>query len=254
MKYFIEKLFLGTATALMVFILSCGRDNPEAANNNPTNNSLTPTAVYNLDILEPSAIAYNSKNNTFMVVSDACQDIFIIDSVGMVEGTISTSSSDLEGITLSKNCDTIYVVEETKKIVSTYSISGTLLKSFSVNVATNPSHALEGIVKNNLNYRLFVLNEKLPCMILEFSDTMEVRRKEINYSIDISDIFFDETANHYWIVSHESRKIMKLNSSFDLLAEWTVPILQAEGITIVKNKIYIVSDSESKMYVFQKPN
>ena len=46
---------------------------------------------------------------------------------------------------------------------------------------------------------------------------------------------------------------MKLNSDFNLISEWTVPIIQAEGITIVHDKIYIVSDSESKMFVFQKP-
>ena len=239
---------------LILLFLSCGRDNPEVVSNNPTVNSLTPLAVYNLDIPEPSGIAYNSKNNTFMVVSDAHQDIFLIDSVGAVKSTISTSSSDLEGITLSQNRDTIYVVEETKKLVTSYSTAGVLLNSFSVNVATNPAHALEGITRNNLNGHLIVLNEKLPCMLLVFNDSLEVSRKEINYSIDISDIFFEEEAKYYWIVSHESRKIMKLNSNFKLLSEWTVPIVQAEGIAIVHGRIYIVSDSESKMYVFQKPN
>ena len=253
-KYLKIKFLFGILIGFTLFSLSCSRDNPEVVNNNPTVNSLTPLAVYNLDIPEPSGIAYNSKNNTFMVVSDARQDIFLIDSIGTVKGTISTSSSDLEGITLSKNCDTIYVVEETKKLVTTYTSSGTLLGSFPVNVATNPAHALEGITRNNTNGHLMVLNEKLPCMILEFNDSSEVRRKEINYSIDISDIFFEEAANNYWLVSHESRKIIELNSTFNLLSEWTVPIVQAEGITIVHNRIYIVSDSENKLYVFQKPN
>ena len=254
MKCHIEILSLGIIISLMLFSLSCSRNSPEVVNNNPTIKSLTPLAVYNLDIPEPSGVAYNSKNNSFMVVSDARQDIFIIDSVGTVKGTIPTSSSDLEGITLSQTCDTIYVVEETKKLVASYSAAGIFLNSFSVNVATNPAHALEGITRNNTNGHLIVLNEKLPCMILEYNDSSEVQRKEINYSIDISDIYFEEEVNIYWLVSHESRKIMKLDSAFNLLSEWTVPIVQAEGITIVNGRIYVVSDSESKLYVFQKPN
>jgi len=38
-----------------------------------------------------------------------------------------------------------------------------------------------------------------------------------------------------------------------LLSEWTIPVTKAEGIAIIQDKIYIVSDSESKMYLFQKP-
>jgi uncharacterized protein YjiK len=247
------KFLLGTMIGAAILSLTCSRDHPEVVDDNPTINSLTLLAIYNLDIPEPSGIAYNSKNNNFMVVSDARQDIFIIDSVGMVKGTISTSSSDLEGITLSKNCDTIYVVEETKKLVTTYTSSGTLLGSFSVNVATNPSHALEGITRNNQNGHLIVLNEKLPCMLLEFYGKSEIRRNELSYTTDISDVFFEESSNIYWIVSHEAQKVLKLTSDFNLVSEWTIPVIQAEGITIVQDKIYIVSDSESKMFVFNKP-
>jgi uncharacterized protein YjiK len=233
--------------------LCCSRNDPEVVNNNPTVQSLKPIFVYNLDISEPSGIAYNSKNNSLFVVSDGRSDIYEIDFTGIVKATVSTTGSDLEGIAFSANCDTIYVVEETKQLVSIFSSAGALISSFPVNVATNPSHALEGITKNNLNGNLIVLNEKLPCMLLEFNNSREIRRKEINYTIDISDVFFEQSSNNYWIVSHESQKILKLSSDFNLISEWTVPIIQAEGITIVQDKIYIVSDSESKMYVFQKP-
>ncbi len=233
--------------------LNCSREDPEVINNNPDIQSLKPIAVYNLDIPEPSGIAYNSKNNSLFVVSDGRTDIYEIDFTGIVKGTVPTSGSDLEGITFSINCDTIYVVEETKQLVSTYSSAGTFLYSFPVNVATNPSHALEGITRNNLNGHLIVLNEKLPCMLLEFNKSTEIRRNEINYTIDISDVFFEQSSNNYWIVSHESQKILKLSSDFNIISEWTVPIIQAEGITIVQDKIYVVSDSESKLFVFQKP-
>jgi uncharacterized protein YjiK len=242
---------------LLQFILitntSCNRNDPEAINSNPTVQSLKPIVVYNLDIPEPSGIAYNSKKNSLFVVSDGRTDIYEIDFTGIIKGTISTTSPDLEGITLSTNCDTIYVVEETNQLVVSYLTTGIRLTSFPVNVATNPSHALEGITRNNLNGHLLVMNEKLPCMLLEFNNSAEIRHKEINYTTDISDVFFEQSSNNYWIVSDESQKILKLSTDFNLISEWTVPIIQAEGITIVHDKIYIVSDVESKMYVFQKP-
>jgi uncharacterized protein YjiK len=233
--------------------LSCSKQDIDGKGNGSSAESLEPIVVYSLDISEPSGITYNSLSNIFMLVSDDKPDIFLIDSVGNIKGTIPTSSSDLEGITLSENCDTLFVVEETKRLVTAYNNSGTRLSSFLVDVATNSEHGLEGIARNTLNQRLIVLNEKLPCMLLEYDNSKEIWRKEINYTSDISDIFFDHQSNCFWIVSDESQKILKLNLNMDLISGWNIPVNQAEGITLVRDKIYIISDVESKMYVFQKP-
>jgi uncharacterized protein YjiK len=91
-------------------------------------------------------------------------------------------------------------------------------------------------------------------MLLEYDNSKEFWRKEIRYASDISDIFYDENTNCFWVTSDEARKVLKLSSEFNLISEWTISVNQAEGITILRDKIYIVSDSESKMYVFQKPS
>jgi uncharacterized protein YjiK len=249
----IKKILFLVFQVFMIINICCSRNDPEVVNNNPNVQSLNPIAVYNLDIPEPSGLAFNSQNNSLMVVSDARSDIYEIGFDGIIKGTISTTSSDLEGISLSKNSDTIYVVEETNKLVVTYLATGVRLSSFLVNVATNPKYALEGIAWNNINRQLVVLNEKLPCMILKFANSTEIWRKEINYTTDISDIFYEEQSDYFWIVSDESQKILKLSKDLNLISEWSIPVLQGEGITIVQDRIYIVSDVESKMYVFQKP-
>jgi uncharacterized protein YjiK len=248
-----RKVTVSIILIISIIYLNCSKQDIDGKANGSPTQSLEPIVIYNLNISEPSGIAYNSVSGLFMIVSDNKSDIFLVDSTGNTKSTISTSSSDMEGITLSQNCDTIYVVEETNQLVVIYLATGIRLTSFPVNVATNPSHSLEGITRNNLNGNLIVLNEKLPCMLLEFSNYAEIWRKEINYTIDISDIFFERSSNNYWIVSHESQKILKLSSDFNLISEWLIPVIQAEGITIVQDKIYIVSDVESKMYVFQKP-
>lgn len=248
-KYFIVLLLI---VPFVFFYVRCGRAVP-TSNDNTGTTSLQPLSVYNLNISEPSGIAYNSKNNTLMIVSDGSSDIYETDLTGNILRTIPTTSSDMEGITLSQNCDTIYVVEETNRKVTSYSELGVRLNSFTVDVATDPKHALEGIARNSSNNRLIVLNEKLPCMLLEFNGTTEIWRKEINYTTDISDIFYDAATNNLWIVSDESQKILQLTYNTNLINEWKIPVQQAEGITIVNDKVYIVSDSERKLYIFQKP-
>lgn len=244
-------LLLGVFPSFFI-LLSCGRTDP-TSNNNIIIPTLQPISVFSLTISEPSGIAYNARNNSLMIVSDASPVMYETDFSGNVLRTISTSSADLEGIALSKNCDTIYVVEETNKLVTTYSESGLRLASFFVDVATNSKHALEGVSINYSNGHLIVLNEKLPCMILGFDGTSEIWRKELNYSTDISDIFYEQQSNVFWIVSDESQKIMKLDYNLKLIAEWKIPIQQAEGITIINNQIYVVSDAERKLYIFNKP-
>ncbi|MCO6446535.1 MAG: SdiA-regulated domain-containing protein, partial [Ignavibacterium album] len=74
------------------------------------------------------------------------------------------------------------------------------------------------------------------------------------YTLDISDIYYDEICNCIWIISDESKRILKLSTTGELLKQWEIPFTKGEGITIVNEKIYVVNDSNSKMYVFQKPN
>jgi len=102
--------------------------------------------------------------------------------------------------------------------------------------------------------KLFVINEKNPQMVLKFKNKQELWRRTINYSLDIADIYYEETVNCIWLISDESRRIMKLSSIGELLNEWEIPFTKGEGITIVNDKIYVVNDANGKMYVFQKPN
>ncbi|MDP2303189.1 MAG: SdiA-regulated domain-containing protein [Ignavibacteria bacterium] len=250
------KLFELIFSVMILSLVGCKRDDPSVNSNNnlPGLTTLTPIEVINLglNIVEPSGIAYNKNTNSLFVVSDERTDIYEIDFTGRIIRTIPTDGDDFEGIAFTKNFDTIYVVEETRQLVTSYLLTGQKINSFSVNVATNPTKALEGITidKNGL---LFVLNEKDPKMILEFKGTTEVSRKLINETKDISDICYDETDDSFWIVSDESSKVIKTNRAGQVLKEWLLTYDKGEGITFANNKMYIVRDSDAKMYVYNKP-
>lgn len=248
-----------SASLLFVFTLvatiaGCSRDNPEIISGNGEIRKIYPVAVHQLGIPEPSGIAYNFKNNSLMIVSDGRTDVYETNFTGEILRIIPSVGSDMEGIALSKNCDTIFVVEEKKKMVTAVDINGNKLYSFSVNVASNDNSALEGISLFNAEDGFLVVNEKNPSMIIHCRNQLEIWRKTISYCSDISDIFYDEISNSIWLISDESRKVLRLSVSCELLDEWEIPFTKGEGITIVNDKIYVVNDLDGKLYVFNKPS
>jgi uncharacterized protein YjiK len=247
------KFLLSTLIISTVF-LGCSRDNPENITNPPSIEKIYPLNEYLLDIPEPSGVAYNSISNSLMIVSDGQPEIFEVSFSGVRINAITTSGSDMEGITLSRNCDTIFVVEEKKKLVTSFNLSGVKLASFSVNVASSDNSALEGITINKASNTLYIINEKDPRMILGYNNLTEIWRKTIDNASDISDIYYEDSTNSFWLISDESQKIMKLSSTGELLKEWEIPFTKGEGITIVGDKAYVVNDLDGKLYVFQKPS
>ena len=237
---------------LCIVMLSCSRQEAGPESSVPTDTPLHQVAVYTLAVPEPSGLAYNSKNNTLMTVSDQNSTVYEMDFTGSIIKSMVIPSTDMEGIALSSNCDTMYIAEETNELIAKYLINGTKLSSFSAKVATVLKHGPEGVTVDKNNH-VFVLNEKLPMMILEYNDGREVWRKEINYTTDCSDIFYEYSTDCFWIVSDESQKVIKLTLAGDLLGSWCIPFTKGEGLTIVQNKIYIVNDMDGKLYVFDKP-
>lgn len=235
-----------------VLLIGCSRPESGVQTVIPNVTPLVKIAEYATVVPEPSGLIYNWKNNTLMTVSDQNSTVYEMDFTGRIIKSMVIPSSDMEGIALSANCDTMYIAEETKELITTYLINGTKLSSFPVNVATEVKHGPEGVTIDKYNH-IFVLNEKLPMMILEYDQGKEVSRKEINYSTDCSDIFYEDSTDCFWIISDESQLVYKLSRSGALLGEWSVPFTKGEGLTIVQNRIYIVNDMDGKLYIFDKP-
>lgn len=240
---------------LLAFAAVVGCTRPEPGSGvvaPPTVEPLTEIAVYETGVPEPSGLAYHWRNGTLLTVSDGNSTVYEMTLTGSVLRSMVIQSSDLEGIVLSANCDTMVVAEETNRLVTTYLSDGTKLSSFPVNVATNGGNALEGVALDGANH-LFVLNEKAPRLLLEFSGGTEIRRTELTYTTDCSDIVHDPSGDCFWMVSDESMAVVRLSRAGGMLGQWRIPFSKGEGIAIVEQKIYIVSDADGKLHVFQKP-
>jgi len=240
--------------ALLLVFTACSREDPDKTPDGPQLTTLKPLRVIDLlpAIPEPSGLAYNRATGALMVVSDALPDIFEIGLDGALRRTIPAAGADLEGVAVSPTGDSLYVVEERLQQVVRVSAAGERLESFPVRVATLDNSGLEGIAIDARG-RLWVANEKDTRLLLEFTGTQEVSRIEITCVDDLSGICCDPADQSLWIISDESRKIIKISRTGAPLAEWALPFDKGEGIAFAGDKLYIVNDQDSKLYIFAKP-
>lgn len=234
----------------MVFVADCKNNGNKGTT--AAKIPLEQIAVYSTRVPEPSGLTYYKKHNTLLTVSDKNSTVYEIDFEGKVINTIKTKSSDLEGIAVSADNDTFYVASEYSQSIDKYLFDGTKLSSLYVGVAEHINNSLEGVTIDN-NNNLYIINEKKPRLLLKYCNGVELFRKKINAVNDLSDIFYEKENNCLWILSDESAKILKLTTEGNLLAEYSIPFTKGEGITLYKDRIYIINDHNQKLYVFKKP-
>ncbi len=240
--------------ACILLLAACSRKDPVTATPGVEVTTLKPIASIDLlpHIPEPSGLAYHPGHNALLVVSDAKSDIFEIGLDGALIRTLATTSSDLEGVAVSAGGDTLYVAEERNQLITLYSSAGVRLHSLPVRVATLDNNALEGVAVDRQNH-LWVLNEKNPRLLLQFHNGQEVSRVEITHVNDLSDICCDTVDESLWIISDESRKIIKIARNGNLLGEWALSFDKGEGIAFAGDKMYVVNDQDGKLYIFSRP-
>lgn len=243
------KLFLNIILilALIPGCKSSGTNRKQAASQ-----PLEKVAEFSTRVPEPSGLVYFKKNNTLLTVSDQNSKVYEISLEGETLNSFQLSSIDMEGIALTRNEDTLIIASEHSQSIDTYLFNGDKLSSFTIPVATEAKHSLEGVSIDKGN-SLYVINEKKPCMLLKYSNGEEIFCKKITLAEDLSDIFYDEESKCLWVLSDESAKVMKLSLDGELISEYSIPFENGEGITIYNGNIYIINDANGKLYVFRKP-
>jgi len=205
-----------------------------------------------LPVPEPSGLDMTFDEKGFWVVSDENSTIYLIDSWGREVKSFKVEGSDVEGITVIDE-DKLAVVLERSREVVILDTSGVELKRVKINVEGELNSGLEGITYDSTGKRFYLLNEKKPRLLLTLDENLiELRRDTLNFSKDVSGIFFDDQKNILWIVSDESESIYKTDFTGKPFDEFKIKIAQPEGITLNKKrtKLYIVSDNTNSLYVF----
>jgi len=207
-----------------------------------------------LNIPEPSGIT--SFNNTLFIVSDKNGTVYKTSLDGEILQKIKLKYDDLEGITIDKSTQNFWVVDESKRTLLILNSNGEILQKIKIKgKQQHKNNGLEGVCFVDDENSLVVLNEKQPKQLLVLNLKGEITRKiDLNFSKDISGICFDESSNSFWVVSDESQLILNISKKGELIKSYNIPVKKAEGIVIISNKLYVVSDSENALYIFKKPS
>lgn len=206
------------------------------------------------NVREPSALSFSVDKKTLFTVSDNNGSIYELNLQGKILREIKTGLSDLEGIITHPDLGGFCLVEERIRTASCLDNTGKELKRKTIPFQGESNSGFEGISYNPLKKQFFIVNEKKPKSIITLdTDFNIVNTVNFDKALDLSDIFYDDLTDQFWLLSHESKEIYLTDSNFEIEKVFSIPsIVQAEGIVVdSKNKkIYIISDKDSSFTIF----
>ena len=206
-------------------------------------------------VSEPSGLTITYDNNFFWAVGDDKNKIYKMDKKSNILKSFDVAGEDLEGIAVIDSITLAVVLERTREVVIV-DTTGKEMNRYKIDVKGRLNEGLEGIAYDRINRTFYVLNEKRPGLLLKFDAAFkEIFRKDLKLAKDYSDIYFAEEDTSLWILSDESKRIMKTDLSGNKILEYRINVVQAEGLVVdYKNKrIFVVSDKKEELYEFELP-
>ncbi|MCU7833830.1 MAG: SdiA-regulated domain-containing protein [gamma proteobacterium symbiont of Taylorina sp.] len=203
--------------------------------------------------------------------------------------SFSIPDTELEGITLIEDGKFLLVVKEStnelikintdtqvvsdRKCLSEMQGYDAISAYFSNN---SDNKGLEGITWNQNTASLFVIKEANPGLLIEISSDLQrimnhyILNDENGFydqglkpeEIDFSDICYDQNQGLFWIISDKARRLFLYDLAGNKVLQSSKlvytkkgkdkAIKKAEGIAINldENRLYIVSDKTTRLYVF----
>lgn len=248
LKYLLASFCVG-----IVLFASCSDDSENEII--PENkNTLELISVYDINVPEPSGLSFNSTDNVLYTVSDHTASVYKLTLQGDILKIYNYKGDDLEGVSVYKENKLLLAEERVKQIIE-YDINTDNTIIHRINYENDFENCgIEGVAYKENDGSTFILNEKAPRKLIRLrADFSVIAEYELGFATDCSGIFYDASSNNLWIVSDQNKTINRCTLRGALIENYSIEVTQAEGITIANNKIYVVSDLESKLYVYKKP-
>ena len=200
------------------------------------------------DIDEPSDLAV--RNGKLYAVSDRHSKIYELDNDGDIEDVIEVEGTDLEAIALDDD-GRFYIGDESKATIWRLDSDGERKESFEIET-TDGNSGIEGLAFDNDGHML-VAKEKNPAtiIILDADDGDEKDRVKLDFADDLSGLTWNPDDDHLYALSAVEHKLWRLDGDFDKITSWNLPIEEPEGLAFDGKTLYVASDSEERLYVFE---
>jgi uncharacterized protein YjiK len=258
----LARLLLGSAgvstvrwtSALLVALVGCTSSAPLEIAPSEVNekadgmaNHLKLEDDHRTDIDEPSDLAV--RKGKLYAVSDRHSKIYELDDDGDIQDVIDVEGTDLEALALDDD-GRFYIGDESKARIWRVDSDGERKESFDIET-TDGNSGIEGIAFDKDGYML-VAKEKNPATIIILdNDGDEKDRKKLDFADDLSALTWNPDDDHLYALSAVEQKLWRLDGDFDKITSWDLPIEEPEGLAFDGTTLYIASDSEERLYVFE---
>jgi uncharacterized protein YjiK len=238
----------------VLFELSCTKQTGEPTSPAITTVNLKNIADFPLEVKEPSGLCQAWNTNEFLVVSDHSNTVFRISNTGETIEELVFTGQDLEGVGYQEAGKIIWVVDEKQNKLFKLNKKGEEELEYSLSYQAHPSNkGLEAVTVNTKNNHIFMLNEALPGLLLEFFDGDIIRSTNLDFAKDYSGLFYEVKNNELWIASDESQSIYQCSIDGKLIKIYRHNLNKIEGLVvdIDKMEFWVCSDSEEKLYLLK---
>lgn len=201
-----------------------------------------------LHVDEPSDVAF--ANGKLYTVSDRHSKIYEISKDGDVGDELDVAAQDLEALAVDGDGH-FAIADESDTKVWFVDKDGERTHAFDIDDVEDGNSGIEGLAFDDAGH-LYVAKEKDPARIYELDDKgHEVARKKIELADDLSALAWNPRDGHLYALSDNERSLYRLDKDFDADAAWRLPVANPEGIAFDGKTLYVVSDSEQRIYEFE---
>ena len=203
---------------------------------------------HTIHVDEPSDLAM--LDGKLYTISDRHSKIYQIDDDGDVKDEVNVEGTDLEAVAVD-NDGHFYIADESKAKIWRLDGDGERVSSIEVDDAEDGNSGIEGLAFDDEGH-LFVAKEKDPARIWKLEgDGDEIDRAKLEFADDLSALAWNPSDGHLYALSDQEQKLFRLDSDYDKITAWNLPIENAEGIAFDGDTVYIASDTEERLYVFE---
>ena len=200
-----------------------------------------------VDVEEPSdLVAVDGKLYT---VSDRHSKIYKITPDGDARTELDIAAQDLEALAFDHERGEFMIGDESSGKIWYIDATGSRYDSIELDAGDGNS-GIEGLVVKP-NGHTFVAKEKDPARIFELDADGDPLYEMTADFEDISAISFNARDNRIYVLSDQEQSLFRLDNNWNVDRAWRLPMDQPEGVAFDREFVYIVSDSESRLYTFE---
>ncbi|MBA3392017.1 MAG: SdiA-regulated domain-containing protein [Deltaproteobacteria bacterium] len=202
-----------------------------------------------LHVDEPSDLV--RVGDQLYTVSDVRSKIYAITRGGNVEEEIDVEGQDLEAIAYDRHHDELVIADEATGKIWRVGFDGKRHDSIEIEGADDGNSGIEGLTFDDDDH-LFVAKEKDPARIYELGRDGEVLHdKKIDFTEDLSALSWNPQDGHLYALGDHDHALYQLDHDLDVVYSWRLPIEHPEGLAFDGDRLFIVSDSDERIYEFE---